>query len=539
MQLNQPFSRPYFRRQQKGVALATVLFITVILGLLGGAILYGTQMQTVSAYNFEASTQANYIADAGLQQAINWFQYDYYPGASDPNIGKGSYSTNTSPVTYNSSPVVLGASANFPDSTVSKSFQTALDDASIGNAGNITATASLISIEYENVNGAQTPIERWQVQVTGNWAPNGTTLAQASLEGYVEEGMMFSSTNIPIANYGMFTTSQTCDSLELTGGVSTNSYNSNNGAYGSSNESSTGGDIGSYGNINVSGGDTIGGSVYVPGGAKVSSCGSPATGIIVPSWIKIAGSVINDPGCNSSGSSCTFPSLPAPTMALSANTNNYNACGGSPTNALCSYTGAPASAQYTYYGCNGGWYNCVTLAPTCPAGACASGATGYGNMQLDANQYLYLQGNSNPSTPNVYYINSLSSSGAANIVVSPAGSVEINLTGTSSGGDILNLDGGSVSNSGAPKNLQILSASSGNISIAGGASAAFVLYAPNATLKLSGGAQVYGAMTAGTIDDSGGTQVHYDQALHNSSFIQTQTGAISPFELVSWNRVVN
>ncbi len=511
-------------RRQEGIALITVLFLMTVLGLLGGAILYATQLQTISTSSYAASSRAYYIADAGLQQAVNWFHYTY-PTYQASDSGYTSASVNNKPVEeYSSNPVELvssGSGSNYPSSGAISSFQTAIG--AVGANGTVSITATLVTIENitlnEDVSNVLTPenftVERWKLESAGTW--NQT--AQAQVDGYVEQGVYLNNETIPISNYALFSTGKTCGSITLSGGVSTNSYNSNVCSYSSSGcAQNSGGDVGSYGNVNASGGVTINGNFYVPGGQKVSSCDSSnPQGLQEPQYMN--GSVMSLPSTNT---------LPSPPLAT--------------TNTSLSLP-APTS-------CNGGSNNCYTLAANCTqsgsgssfSSSCSSSTDGYGNINLTSNNVLVLPGGSGGAT-NVYYINSISSAGAADIEVSPAGPVIINLVGSNLvNNQLLNLDGGSVSNTSSPlvpADLQILSPSSGNISIAGGAEAAFVLYTPNASLNVSGGSDIFGSLVAASIADTGGTQIHFDQALRNTNTITISNNTTYPFYLVSWNRVVN
>ncbi len=524
MDVNPYRKRAPQNRRQKGIALITVLFLIMVLSLLGGAILYATQLQTISTSSYAASSRAYYIADAGLQQAVNWFHYTYPTyQASDTNYT--SADVNNEPVEeYSSNPVELvssGSGSNYPISSAAASFQNAIS--AVGTNGTVSVTAQLVTVESvtlnEDVNGVLTPetfsVERWKLDSTGLW--NQT--AQSQVKGYIEQGVYLNNETIPISNYALFSTGKTCGSITLSGGVSTDSYNSNVCNYNSSGcAQNSGGDIGSYGNVNASGGVTINGNYYVPGGEKVSSCNSAdPQGLQEPQYMH--GSIMNLPSTNP---------LPTPPLAT--------------TNASLSLP-TPTS-------CNGGSNNCYALTANCTqtgsgssfSSTCSSSTLGYGNISLASDNVLTLAGGSGGTT-NVYYINSISSSGAANIEISPAGPVVINLIGSNLiNNQLLNLDGGSISNTSSPLvpgDLQILSPSSGDINIDGGAQAAFVLYAPNASLNIAGGSDIFGSLVAASIADSGGTQIHYDQALHNTNTITISNNTTYPFYLVSWNRVVN
>jgi len=62
--------------------------------------------------------------------------------------------------------------------------------------------------------------------------------------------------------YGLFATGTTCGSMTFSGNGATDSYNSQLGNYGRSNKGQNG-DVGTFGNLTISGNGTIGGIVGV------------------------------------------------------------------------------------------------------------------------------------------------------------------------------------------------------------------------------------------------------------------------------------
>src|SRR5207302_11230291 len=79
---------------------------------------------------------------------------------------------------------------------------------------------------------------------------------------------------------------------------------------------------------------------------------------------------------------------------------------------------------------------------------------------------------------------------------------------------VLDLSGGSMSNtSGTASNLQFYYAGSHPIKLSGGVADYAVVYAPNSPINLSGGSHFYGAIVGSTVNNSGGTALHYDTNL--------------------------
>jgi hypothetical protein len=72
-------------------------------------------------------------------------------------------------------------------------------------------------------------------------------------------------------------------------------------------------------------------------------------------------------------------------------------------------------------------------------------------------------------------------------------------------------------------NLLFNYAGTGTIKIAGGATAYYVVNAPNSAVTIRGGSDLYGAVVANSIDDSGGVNLHFDNALTVSTSPATIT----------------
>ncbi len=506
-------------RRQRGLALATVIFLMVVLALLAGAILYAAQLDTLTSNSYAATTRAGYIADAGLQQALNWFQHNYCSASHVPACAGlqepvGDYDNTKTPVawTVNEQPVVLdasGGSSNYPDPGTVTSFQNTLQNVSIGSGqGAIAVKATLISDTVEHTIEGTQSLERWEVQVTGSWTENGVTLAQTEVVGFIEEGIT------PITNYAMFSTGQTCGSITMQGNSYTDSYDSSLG-YEESVSSTTGGDIGSYGNIQASGAASIGGNAYVPGGVRGScSAGNPV------GFTQSGGNVSVDGQIESMTSPC-LTCFPPPPMVSNCMASND-----------CLPMPSPDISGN------------ITLQPTCTQGndgttTCSTASIGYGNLAPSGGT-IYLPAGSS-TTANVYYINSMQASGTTNLSISGTGEVIINLVGygtlpnvTNCQSCVFELSGGVVVNpSLVPSNLQINYAGTGNMLIdTGDTTASMVIYAPQAGIYLSGNSGIYGSLLAKSIAEGGAAGVHYDRRLKNTTLV------LDPFQLVSWNRQV-
>ncbi len=116
------------------------------------------------------------------------------------------------------------------------------------------------------------------------------------------------------------------------------------------------------------------------------------------------------------------------------------------------------------------------------------------------------------SAPGTYYFNNVKIQGGARLAIASGGHVDIYIGGK------LDASGGSLVNgSSLPTNLTIWGCGTNTSAwtfSSGNGNAYLGLYAPNHSLTLSGGGSMYGSFIAeGTITESGGTHVHYDECL--------------------------
>jgi hypothetical protein len=297
----------------------------------------------------------------------------------------------------NSGDVTLGASSsssNYPPASatldaggrpldVVTNWVNSLSNISIadgmGGTGNYTVTAKLL--DYHTVNNAffgvvatgcsdpmaslgicRQPYEVWQITSTGTWNNNiGAGAANPTVVMRTTIAPLYLS-YFGNALYGL------CR-VALSGGVCTDSYNSNAGTYGGAstgtcatastttgtNDSANGADVGSNGGITLNGTVTVGGNVSFADATGNSNCDIGFNG--------------NDSGV--AGSVLPGPSVPAPTppnmtawgYAWNGSTGYYN-------------SSAPPVAPPKNYVMN--VYTGMTSVPTLPPGvSCTAGASGY------------------------------------------------------------------------------------------------------------------------------------------------------------------
>jgi len=287
-----------------GVALILVMLAILVLSVLAASIVFSARSEAYASYNYRISTQADYVAKAGLQQALNFFNSDkykpvapadattYYDVSQYSSIPVVLYNTKSRPVVCiancatNNRPVVLSMDSsgnfdgNYPTaltnadgSTIGPAFASRFYNVALNplsssfNSGQFTVTAQLE--EYYTVNDAfypalnPKPFEVWYIVSTGTWNSNvgsaprkPTSVQQATL----------APVYLPFfanALYGM------C-SITLNGTVCTDSYTSKGGTYNGaapqncvtsggtgSNAFASGAGVGSGGSVTLNGGSYV------------------------------------------------------------------------------------------------------------------------------------------------------------------------------------------------------------------------------------------------------------------------------------------
>jgi hypothetical protein len=121
-------------------------------------------------------------------------------------------------------------------------------------------------------------------------------------------------------------------------------------------------------------------------------------------------------------------------------------------------------------------------------------------------------------------MDSLSVTNGAKIILPATGTVTINILDQGSVATPIELNGGTISNSGGnPGNFVIAYAGTKPIDISAGASMFATIYAPNASATMSGAGALYGALIVKTATFAGSGTVNYDSSL-NGTNINVNTG---------------
>jgi len=333
-------------------------------------------------------------------------------------------------------------------------------------AGTVTYAAAAILMSMRSIVSYGTTggsvIQTWQIVSDGTVPPATAAIVEVSSTLEREFGQA--------ETFTVFATGTGCGAINLTGTVSTGSYDGTN-TY------SSGGNVGSNGNLTINGSVDVHGSLSTPR----TGIGTCTTGQSVTALTQSGAATVDGNNLIQLPQALTYPtpSLPSPLP---------------PTGAFsCAQVHLPAT--------------CTTLAGTTtidPMGATVSLGNLTGNFVLKGG---------------TYNINSI---GSGNLTVQASSlgqtAVTIDLAGkTSGGGDLanpFNLNGNAVVNTSMDaSNLQILYAGAGTIDLTGGSSASYLVYAPNATVETHGNANIYGSLLVNNITSGGTPQFIYDTRL--------------------------
>jgi len=526
-------SRSEGTRRDSGVALILVLLSMLVLSVLAATIVFTARSETLASYNFKLDTQADYLAKAGIQQAVNWFRSTHYAAVSQSlaNTDYKVHSTgapynlwtsDTSPVTCISgcsvsnsqvqligytSPAVSG-STNYPNINntdaspvaVTTSFTNYLVNQRVSGDANNSGTYSVnaVLVNYQTVNSGlppsvtPVPLETWLITAKATWT--GGSSMSATL-GVAEELAIIQ----PIYNPTWGTAIYAYCGVTMNGssGVCTDAFNSGLGAYGGGNasvaakgcDSSSTNVIQAGADVGANGGVSLGNNVTVSGNVLIGS--GPSSGCSASGFSGSSSSVLGEVLTNAPHiAPPPVPTFPAgfPTGAPNVSSGTWPQTAGGSSSGTTTLT--PPVATYTQ--------------------PCASGFTCNGTA---SNPYLIsslggatLTGGPDIFHPVYYDIDSISISG--NTVITVSGYVVWNVKTT------LSLKGNGVANSlvNPPESCQINFAGT-SADIGGNGATSAVLTAPLADVNLKGGGSkgyMVGSVRANNVTMQGGEPLHYD-----------------------------
>lgn len=265
--------------------------------------------------------------------------------------------------------------------------------------------------------------------------------------------------------YGFFAYGGTCASpgLTIAGNASVDGFNSSIAPYATSHSAALG-SVGTNGGAVAQGTSTsIGGNVYVP---AVGSATPPGPGSCPNDDFSVSGSPHY-------GGLVQSSVLTAPTVSIPANASVTDVSSGTivPGNYRNLSVGSHGSVTLTAPGTYN--FDCIT-------------AGSFGTINLYSAQKVIIN---------------VSGTGCASSPISFGSHAALNNCTTSA-----------CTTMGVSSNVLINYPGTGTISMNGGTDTSLILNAPYAPVTMNGGADYYGTILASTIDDHGGTNLHFDAA---------------------------
>jgi Tfp pilus assembly protein PilX len=497
--------------KERGIALVLALFLMSALSVIGASLMFLSQTETYASMNYRMMSQARYSAEAGVQKAASFLldpTQNIAPTAADL-LGVACNRT-VSPVTCNGQEVILSAStakaSNYPVAAVQTAYNTAAKGTLV--SGNLSLTfstyARLIALQaFDSYGGGQSVAETWEIVADGGLT--GTPKATVEILAMIE------TPKVPASSYGAFGTDTMCGALSFGGSVDVKSYDSSlisgatvpDATHGAMTDA--GGDVGTNGNLTITGHADVGGKLYTPR-TGVGACTNGADGAI--DGLTEGGSATVTGGMVKLPTAIAYPTpiLPAQSTMPAVNISSV------------------------------GVGTCATLVPAAQLAQCSVNLatntitlTGGGltlpSVTLSSHTNLVLTATS----PAAHYnLNSLTLVGGSTIGVaatSPSQGVVLGIIGKDATGAAIatpaDFTGGSqtaivgcaaCSNYDASM-LQLIYAGTGELKVGGNNDSIMTVYAPNALFTLSGTGAVYGSILAHRLNDVGSGDILYDRRL--------------------------
>jgi Tfp pilus assembly protein PilX len=493
-------------RNEKGIVLMIVLMVLVVMSLMGLAAVLSSNTDVQISANSTRSTQALYLAEAGVGQVQNWF---YNPASFNPPSGSYTLDANNSMGTYSfpsqffSARRIDGGLANYYNASGMSQFT------DISNSGTITATSAnngnddgkttdqnslrtgdhpVLSIKAPPETGGTTAADTYlnssstglfkdlskmgRVTILEIYPPMySTNYATVRVKAVDSAGAArtIEAEIGPVAS-ALFNNAVSAKStITLSGSACTDSYDSAAGSYGGTAASCTGAnnngaiqtDSTANGAITMSGSSTIHGNATVGVGGNVNT----AMNLWGP------GAVTGTKTTETTAT--TYQTISAPTglsCSTSLNFNNTVTIGSAGTNTTVCYSSISIS--------------------------------GGGVLQLLGNVTLVVTGNIAASGSSVI-------DGSAGIVTVYAG------------GSIAVSGNGIITNSNLPTNMSILETGTGTVDLSGSSAMYASVYAPNSNVTVSGTGGFFGGVTGNNVTASGSGGFHYDEALSRQGQVVT------------------
>lgn len=506
--MNQPFRCATNQRDEQGIALILVMLSVLVLSMLVAGLVFSSRSETLASNNYKLNTQADYLAKAGIQEAVNWFRSQGYiamtqgQAATDYQVGTATVNcvagcSATGPVQF----IGFGSgSSNYPSNTVIQSFASTLTSVRVtgdsNDSGTFSVNAVLVNAQYipatacprswdNPTNGC--PVETWLITSQGTWTGGSSssgTIAKAVETAIVQplyHGGSWDNAVYGFCSVGMNGSAGTCtDTYDSKNGPpDTTKCNSNSSNFvGNGASVGSNGGVSLIGNVNVGGNVIIGPAANAPSGCPVGFSGSSGN---------VSGKVI-------SGADQAALPAPASTPPNDSNfpsdvsTNNYS--GGQ--------TLGPSTTPPGILPCNG--------TATC------NGTTNNPYLVDSISGSVTLTGGPSVNSPVVYYVNSISLSGQSSVTVNGYVVLDVISSVSISGKGALSIS------SSTPEQVIINTPCSGScVSLSGNGAITAVVNAPNGNVDLGGGGSsgyVAGSIQANNVTMHGNFPLHYDVELN-------------------------
>ena len=497
------------RTGEQGIALVFTLFLMGALSAMAVSMMFLAQTETSASRNYKTMSQARYAGEAGVQRVLHYLSSTAY---SDLVTSVAGLDITVSPVTYNGNPVVLtpvAASSNHPTQAIKDAYAALFANTamSVGSGATVTytATATLLSARLVTVyGGVPQVVQTWRINATGTVPPACPTCEGADLlRANVEVAAVLERDSAPAETYAIFATGAGCGAIELSGNVATDSFDYNeyvaSGATGEPATQTSGGSIGTNGNVTGTGRLTINGNLDTPR-SGVGNCSNGN----VPAVTLSGGATINGDRLRLPQPK-TYPTPTAPVPVPGTGTLNIS------TSTSC--TSLSLAFMLPTFGttCSGSGGNLIIT---------TNGQTiVWPNVEMEAGTSITF--NAGPGqTASKINVNSFAMEGGATINVGADTSILMNARGYNLGTNqaVIDFTGGSLVNGTGSaaydaSRFQILYAGTGTIKIGGSTDTAATIYAPNATVDMNGSADFYGSILSTKFKDNGGASVHYDRSL--------------------------
>ena len=563
--------KPSRARNDRGIGLILVMLALLVLSVLAAAIVFTARSETFASYNYKLDTEADYVAKAGIQEAVNWFrsarykavpqnQAAAYYNASPDGSTLNLYTSNTQPVRCISGcpstggPVELigygSKSSNYAGindaggTAVATAFARDLVNVRVTGDANNSGTFSInaVLLSYQTVNVATPtcsdgitpppcPIETWLITSQGTWTG---AAGQTGTIATAEEQAIVQSIYVPIwgqALYGYCSVT-----MNGSAGVCTDSFNSALGQYaGGNNKTAAGGCdsvssnvIAAGAGVGANGSVTLGSNVSVAGNVTIGTGAAPTCGTgYKGSTSSVLGEVVNGPYQ-------APPAVPVFRSGFPSGAPSYSSSQVLPLSVKTWPNTFPATSYASASGANVGTTPPLPAGGPCMDNSC-DGSQAHpfevSSISIAGTDKIQLVGGPDVAHPVYYEVDSLSEAGNAEIDVS--GYVVLNLRTSISitGSGVTNGISGTVDI--PPASVGINYAGTNPVSIGGSGAVSALITAPNATVNLGGGGSkgyMVGAINAGNVVVQGGYPIHYDMQLNRLG------GGLSVMTVASYGR---